>query len=126
AAVLLVDVEGLSYVEAGAIMGVPKGTGASRLAPPRGLLRRPLETPAEGVDERSRARCATRLWVLLFASSRCPSTDRGSSARSGRGSRKMRRSAAGHSRAGTARAGPCSDRGGGGGGFSAPRAGRAR
>jgi RNA polymerase sigma-70 factor, ECF subfamily len=52
AAVLLVDAEGLSYEEAGAIMGVPKGTVTSRLARARGVLRRSLETHAEGVDER--------------------------------------------------------------------------
>jgi RNA polymerase sigma factor (sigma-70 family) len=52
AAVLLVDAEGLSYEEAGAIMGVPKGTVASRLARARDVLRRSLETHAEGVDER--------------------------------------------------------------------------
>jgi RNA polymerase sigma-70 factor, ECF subfamily len=52
AAVLLVDAEGLSYEEAGAIMGVPKGTVASRLARARDVLRRSLETHAEGGDER--------------------------------------------------------------------------
>jgi RNA polymerase sigma-70 factor (ECF subfamily) len=52
AAVLLVDAEGLSYEEAGAIIGVPKGTVASRLSRAREALRQALGTHTEGASER--------------------------------------------------------------------------
>jgi RNA polymerase sigma-70 factor (ECF subfamily) len=52
AVVLLVDAEGLSYEEAGAIIGVPKGTVASRLSRAREVLRRALGTNTEGANER--------------------------------------------------------------------------
>lgn len=51
AAVLLVDAEGLSYEEAGAIIGVPKGTVASRLSRAREVLRRALTSDSEGGTE---------------------------------------------------------------------------
>jgi RNA polymerase sigma-70 factor (ECF subfamily) len=49
AAVLLVDVEGLSYGDAAAIVGVAPGTIASRLSRARASLRRSLRTASEGV-----------------------------------------------------------------------------
>jgi RNA polymerase sigma-70 factor (ECF subfamily) len=52
AAVLLVDAEGLSYEEAGAIIGIPPGTIASRLSRARAVLRRALGTDTEGANER--------------------------------------------------------------------------
>jgi RNA polymerase sigma-70 factor, ECF subfamily len=52
AAVLLVDAEGLTYEEAGAIIGVPKGTVASRLSRAREVLRRALGAHTEGANER--------------------------------------------------------------------------
>lgn len=52
AAVILVDAEGLSYEEAGAIIGVPKGTVASRLSRARDILRRSLGAHTEGANER--------------------------------------------------------------------------
>jgi RNA polymerase sigma-70 factor (ECF subfamily) len=52
AAVLLVDAEGLSYEEAGAIIGVPSGTVASRLSRARAVLRQSLGTDTEGANER--------------------------------------------------------------------------
>lgn len=45
AAVLLVDAEGLSYEEAGAIVGVPAGTIGSRVSRARKVLRRALGAP---------------------------------------------------------------------------------
>jgi RNA polymerase sigma-70 factor, ECF subfamily len=50
AAVLLVDAEGLSYEDAAAVVGVPRGTIASRLSRARASLRRSLGTSREGVS----------------------------------------------------------------------------
>lgn len=47
AAVLLVDAEGLSYEEAGVILGVPEGTVGSRLSRARDVLRRSLGAPRQ-------------------------------------------------------------------------------
>jgi RNA polymerase sigma-70 factor, ECF subfamily len=52
AAVLLVDAEGLSYEEAGTIIGIPSGTVASRLSRARAVLRQALGTDTEGASER--------------------------------------------------------------------------
>jgi len=52
AAVLLVDAQGFDYRSAAEILGVPEGTVASRLNRARALLRRSLDTTAEGVSGR--------------------------------------------------------------------------
>jgi RNA polymerase sigma-70 factor, ECF subfamily len=50
AAVLLVDAEGLSYDDTATIVGVPRGTIASRLSRARASLRRSLGINREGVS----------------------------------------------------------------------------
>ena len=50
-AVLLVDGLGLGYEEAAAVVGVPRGTIASRLSRARGALRRSLGEAVEGGSE---------------------------------------------------------------------------
>jgi RNA polymerase sigma-70 factor, ECF subfamily len=52
AAVLLVDAEGMDYEEAAEVLGIPRGTVASRLNRARAQLRRALEAGKEGVEER--------------------------------------------------------------------------
>lgn len=52
AVVLLVDAEGMSYDEAGEVLGVPVGTVASRLSRARTALREALAEHAKGVDAR--------------------------------------------------------------------------
>lgn len=51
AAVLLVDAQGFDYREAGAVLGVPEGTIASRLNRARAAVRRALGERSEGVSE---------------------------------------------------------------------------
>jgi RNA polymerase sigma-70 factor (ECF subfamily) len=51
ATVLMVDVQGFGYRDAGAVLGVPAGTIASRLNRARAALRRALGEQAEGVSE---------------------------------------------------------------------------
>ena len=52
AAVLLVDAEGMDYGEAAGILGIPRGTLASRLNRARDRLRDALADGTEGVKER--------------------------------------------------------------------------
>jgi RNA polymerase sigma-70 factor (ECF subfamily) len=52
AAVLLVDAEGMDYQEAAEILGISRGTLASRLNRTRARLRRALGEEAEGMEER--------------------------------------------------------------------------
>jgi RNA polymerase sigma-70 factor (ECF subfamily) len=52
AAVLLVDAEGMDYGEAAEVLGIPRGTVASRLNRARAQLRRALGEGKEGVEER--------------------------------------------------------------------------
>ena len=47
AAVLLVDAHGFDYAAAGAVLGVPAGTVASRLSRARAVLRRALGDPGD-------------------------------------------------------------------------------
>jgi RNA polymerase sigma-70 factor (ECF subfamily) len=51
AAVLLVDAEGLDYQEAAEVLGVARGTVASRLNRARAHLRSALVAGTEGADE---------------------------------------------------------------------------
>jgi RNA polymerase sigma-70 factor (ECF subfamily) len=50
-AILMVDVQGFGYRDAGEVLGVPEGTIASRLNRARAALRAALGTQAEGVSE---------------------------------------------------------------------------